>query len=106
MKLKEDLAVLKPTIMASVPRLYNRFFDVMQQKIKETTGAKRKLVDWGIAKKMKNLQGYAQTTHSVYDPLIFNKFKAVLGGRVRILISGSAPISTEVLQFLKIAFCC
>jgi long-chain acyl-CoA synthetase len=30
MKLKEDLAVLKPTIMASVPRLYNRFFDVMQ----------------------------------------------------------------------------
>lgn len=29
-KLKEDLAVLKPTIMASVPRLYNRFYDVMQ----------------------------------------------------------------------------
>ena len=106
MKLKDDLAILKPTIMASVPRLYNRFFDVMQQKIKEVTGAKRKLIDWGIAKKMKNLQGYAQTTHSVYDPLVFNKFKAVLGGRVRILISGSAPISTEVLQFLKIAFCC
>ena len=78
----------------------------MQQKIKDTTGAKRKLLDWGIAKKMNNLQGYAQTTHSVYDPLIFNKFKAVLGGRVRIMISGSAPISTEVLEFLKIAFCC
>jgi long-subunit acyl-CoA synthetase (AMP-forming) len=41
--------------MASVPRLYNRFFDVMQQKIKEVTGAKRKLIDWGVAKKMKNL---------------------------------------------------
>jgi long-chain acyl-CoA synthetase len=55
MKLKDDLAILKPTIMASVPRLYNRFFDVMQQKIKEVTGAKRKLIDWGVAKKMKNL---------------------------------------------------
>ena len=51
MKLKDDLA----TIMASGPRLYNRFFDVMQQKIKEVTGAKRKLIDWGVAKKMKNL---------------------------------------------------
>lgn len=106
MKLKDDLAVLRPTIMASVPRLYNRFYDVMQQKIKEVTGAKRTLIDWGIAKKMKNLRSSAQTTHSVYDPLIFNKFKQVLGGRVRIMISGSAPISTEVLEFLKIAFCC
>jgi long-chain acyl-CoA synthetase len=34
-KLKEDLAVLKPTLMVSVPRLFNRFYDVMQAKINE-----------------------------------------------------------------------
>jgi long-chain acyl-CoA synthetase len=106
MKIKEDLAVLKPTIMVSVPRLYNRFYDVMQQKINELTGYKRTLTNWGIAKKMENLTTKAQTTHSVYDRLIFNKFKEVLGGRVRIMITGSAPISKEVLEFLKIAFCC
>jgi long-chain acyl-CoA synthetase len=55
MKLKEDLAVLRPTLMISVPRLYNRFFDVMQQKVKELTGLKRTLVEWGIQKKMANL---------------------------------------------------
>lgn len=33
LKLREDLAVLKPTIMVSVPRLYNKFYDVMQQRI-------------------------------------------------------------------------
>jgi long-chain acyl-CoA synthetase len=55
MKIKEDLAVLKPTIMVSVPRLYNRFYDAMQQKINELTGIKRTLVDWGVAKKLTNL---------------------------------------------------
>jgi long-subunit acyl-CoA synthetase (AMP-forming) len=42
----------------------------------------------------------------LYDALVFNKFKAILGGRVRVMITGSAPISKEVLSFLKIAFCC
>jgi len=55
MKLREDLAVLKPTVMASVPRLYNRFYDVMQQKINETTGMKRQIINWGVEKKLANL---------------------------------------------------
>ena len=55
LRIKEDLAVLKPTIMVSVPRLYNRFYDAMQQKISELTGMKRTLVDWGVAKKLTNL---------------------------------------------------
>jgi len=37
---------------------------------------------------------------------VFNKFRDILGGRVRTMITGSAPISKEVLNFLKIAFCC
>lgn len=38
--------------------------------------------------------------------MVFNQFRAVLGGRVRLMITGSAPISKEVLSFLKVAFCC
>jgi long-chain acyl-CoA synthetase len=67
---------------------------------------KRSLVNWGVEKKLNLLQTKAQTTHAVYDRLVFNKFKEVLGGRVRVMITGSAPISKEVLEFLKIAFCC
>jgi long-chain acyl-CoA synthetase len=37
---------------------------------------------------------------------VFNKFREILGGRVRVMITGSAPIAKEVLAFLKIAFCC
>jgi long-chain acyl-CoA synthetase len=42
----------------------------------------------------------------MYDKLVFNKMRAVLGGRVRFMMTASAPISSETLDFLKIAFCC
>lgn len=44
-------------------------------------------------------------THSVYDTLVFNKMRALIGGRVKGMVTGSAPISPEVLNFLKICFC-
>lgn len=45
-------------------------------------------------------------THPLWDKLIFSKTRARLGGRVRFMISGSAPLSSEVMEFLRIAFCC
>ncbi len=48
LKLTQDLAVLKPTVMVSVPRLYNRFYDLMQAKVKELSGFKKALTEWGI----------------------------------------------------------
>lgn len=42
----------------------------------------------------------------MYDRLIFNKVKNRLGGRVRIMITGSAPIADNILKFLKCVFCC
>jgi long-chain acyl-CoA synthetase len=53
------LAVLKPTVMVSVPRLYNRFYDLMQAKIKELTGFKKTLTEWGIQKKLAALHSSA-----------------------------------------------
>jgi long-chain acyl-CoA synthetase len=42
----------------------------------------------------------------LYDAIIFKKIKSIFGGRVRIMVTGSAPISAEVLDFMKIACCC
>lgn len=105
-KLKEDLAILRPTIFISVPRLFNKFYDTIKGTINQTTGIKRKLVNNAIKTKLKNLGDNGELTHSFYDTLVFNKMKKVLGGRVRAMITASAPISVEVLDFLKIAFCC
>lgn len=59
-------------------------------------------LDHGLNKKMANVTTNGGFTHKVYDPLFFNKTKAALGGRVRLMISGSAPLLPEVHKFLKI----
>lgn len=92
LKLTQDLAVLKPTVMISVPRLFTRFYDLMQAKIKELTGIKKTMAEWGIQKKLAALKQSAKTTDLFYDALVFNKFKEILGGRVRFMVSGAAPI--------------
>lgn len=52
---------------------------------------------------LKNGSGY---THKFYDAIVFKKIKGILGGNVRVMLTGSAPIAGDVLDFLKIAFCC
>ena len=106
-KLKDDLAFFKPTIFISVPRLYNRFYDVMQSKIKETEGTmKGNLMQKALATKMKNLETTGKVTHTLYDAVIFKKMKDVLGGKVRIMLTASAPLNLKVANFFKIAMCC
>jgi len=55
---------------------------------------------------MYNLKQYASYTHQLFDKILFNKTKSVFGGRARIMITGSAPISSDVLNQLKITACC
>lgn len=48
----------------------------------------------------------ASYTHWLYDALVFNKIRAIFGGRIRVMVTGSAPISSDVLDFMKIATAC
>ena len=52
------------------------------------------------------LENYATYDHKGYDKVVCNKFKEILGGRVRVMATGAAPISVDVLNFLKVSFCC
>jgi long-chain acyl-CoA synthetase len=106
LKLKEDLAILKPTIFPSVPRLFNKFYDKMQAGIRETSGCKASIASKAIKTKRANVKSSGSYKHWLYDKLVFKKMKTVLGGRVEYILTGSAPISSEVREFLKIAFSC
>lgn len=105
-KLKEDLTTLKPTFFVSVPRLYNRFYDLINGNVKKLSGIKRMLAERAIASKLYYLKNGCHYKYRMYDKLVFNRMKEAFGGRVQIMITGSAPISQEVLDFLKIACCC
>ncbi|CAG8471627.1 11251_t:CDS:10 [Paraglomus occultum] len=104
--LVDDIACLRPTLFPSVPRLLTRIYGKLQQATVEAPGLKGALARKAIEVKFQRLaegQGY---THAFWDTLIFRKVRQLLGGRVRCIITGSAPIASDVLQFLRIAFVC
>lgn len=104
-KLKDDLAILKPTIFVSVPRLFNKFHDTIKSKLNELTGCKSSLARRAVSVKLANVDS-GKYTHTVYDSLVFGKMKGVLGGKVEAMLSGSAPLSLPVKRFMKAAFSC
>ena len=71
----------------------------------DTLGVKGWLIKKAIQSKIYNYNKGKGLTHFAYDNMIFNRMKPVLGGRVRMMITGSAPIPHEVLDFLKVCFC-
>ncbi|KAK6937241.1 AMP-dependent synthetase/ligase [Dillenia turbinata] len=90
--LKEDLAELKPTFFAGVPRVFER---VSKKR------SKNSILELGWM----NL-GYKQKSASpLADLLAFRKVKARLGGRVRLMVSGGAPLSSEIEEFLRVTCC-
>jgi long-chain acyl-CoA synthetase len=106
MKLMEDIGVLKPTVFLSVPRVLNRVFDKITQGVKEAGGAKQFLFNKALESKKQRLRTQGKYTHGFWDALVFDKIKALLGGNVRMMLSGSAPLSFEVKEFLSIVFSC
>ena len=59
-----------------------------------------------LASKLYYLNNGEGVTHAIYDRLVFDKVRSIIGGNIRGIITGSAPIDGEVLDFLKICFGC
>ncbi|KAG2232064.1 hypothetical protein BDF21DRAFT_492852 [Thamnidium elegans] len=102
----EDIQAVKPTVFATVPRLLNRVYGKIVASTVNAPGTTGALARRGIATKLANLEAGNGYTHAFWDRLIFNKVKQALGGNVRIMVTGSAPIGKDVMQFLRVALCC
>ena len=101
-KLMDDLKFLKPTIFLAVPRILNKIYEAMKKKIDSSfLGG---IINSAVNSKIENLHKSAETYHWFHDRVFFKQARAKLGGRVRIMMTGSAPISQKTLDFLKIAF--
>lgn len=100
--LMDDIKELKPTLFPSVPRLLNRFYDKVMAGVNESS-VKKMLFDMALKSKKRELEKSIIRNNSVYDKLVFKKIQAGLGGRVRLITTGSAPLSGSVMEFLR---CC
>ncbi|XP_016806490.3 long-chain-fatty-acid--CoA ligase 1 isoform X5 [Pan troglodytes] len=102
--LMDDLKVLQPTVFPVVPRLLNRMFDRIFGQANTTL--KRWLLDFASKRKEAELRSGIIRNNSLWDRLIFHKVQSSLGGRVRLMVTGAAPVSATVLTFLRAALGC
>ncbi|KAJ3450361.1 long-chain-fatty-acid--coa ligase [Anaeramoeba flamelloides] len=101
-RLADDITELKPTVMIGVPRVFTRLYDRIMNTVKNKGKIERLIFDKGFSAKTKNI---SKDKNSVFwDLLVFKKIKKRLGGRVNLIISGSAPLSEEHHNFLRVCF--
>ncbi|KAF9618110.1 hypothetical protein IFM89_000069 [Coptis chinensis] len=105
--LMEDLQELKPTMFSWGSPDFDRIYTGTQEKISAGGTLKKIMYQYAYNYKLKNLEAGLKQEEAapLFDKLVFNKIKQVLGGRVRIIISGAAPLSTHVEEFLRVTSC-
>ncbi|MEO5632365.1 long-chain fatty acid--CoA ligase [Gaiella sp.] len=108
LKTADALTTLGPTVLPSVPRVYEKIHTAIVSAIDEATGAKRRLAEWSLvvgreasAREAAGnpVTGALALKLRVADKLVFTKIRARLGGRLRTPISGGAPLSKEIEEF-------
>ncbi|KAI3679081.1 hypothetical protein L6452_38389 [Arctium lappa] len=105
--LRDDMVELKPTFLAGVPRVLERIHEGVLKGLEEVNPRRRKIFNILYNYKLKWMKaGYKQKDASpLADMLAFRKVKNRLGGRIRLIVSGGAPLSSEVEEFLRVTSC-
>ncbi|XP_076440059.1 long-chain-fatty-acid--CoA ligase 5-like [Babylonia areolata] len=99
-KLMDDIKELQPTLFPCVPRLLNRFYDKVTAGVSGSM-IKKFLFNIAVRSKESELQRRIIRKDSIWDKLVFKTVQGALGGRVRLITTGSAPLSPKVLSFLR-----
>ncbi|XP_021748861.1 long chain acyl-CoA synthetase 4-like [Chenopodium quinoa] len=105
--LAEDIKDLKPTLLCSVPRVLERIYSGLMEKISSSGALKRTLFNVAYSYKLGNLnKGYKHEEASpLFDKIVFSKIKEGLGGKLRLILSGGAPLAPSVETFLRVVTC-
>ncbi|XVU27431.1 AMP-dependent synthetase/ligase [Actinoplanes sp. CA-054009] len=111
-KLVDMLAVVKPTLMCAAPRIFEKVYNKTVTTALEGGGAKAKIFHWAVEvgkqkvaleQAGKPLPGGLKLKFAVAERLVFSKLQTKLGGRLRVLVSGSAPLSRDIAEFFAAA---
>lgn len=87
---------IKPTITAVVPRLLEKVYAKFQSNIKNATGFKKWLGRWAFNLAKRNSDSLFKR---LADKLVYKKLREALGGQVRVIISGGAPLNPNLCRF-------
>jgi long-chain acyl-CoA synthetase len=105
-----DIGVVRPTVMTGVPRVYEKLHARVLEKGAAGSGPRAALFRWavsaGVRKSKATLRGRPagaldRLQARLADRLVFERVREGLGGRVRYLVSGSAPLGADVAEFFS-----
>ncbi|MCC3770458.1 long-chain fatty acid--CoA ligase [Streptomyces sp. UNOC14_S4] len=115
-RIVENLAVVRPTYMASVPRIFEKVYNGVAAKAREGGGAKYKIFHWAA----EVAREYARTSqdnfrrtgsrsvpfglaarHKVADALVYAKIREAFGGRLRACVSGASALAPDIGLFFS-----
>jgi len=104
----DALPAVRPTVFPSVPRVFEKVHSGVTAKFAEESGIKRALIDWAlrVGRRTSELRQAGRELprtlamqHRLADRLVYSKVKDRLGGRLRIGVSGGAPLAKEIIEF-------
>jgi long-chain acyl-CoA synthetase len=107
-----DMQRWRPTLMASVPRLYEKIYGRVLDAVRAGPASKRRLFFWGkrvgeqaVELRLANRRLPPALAAQLWlaDRLVFSKLRARTGGRIRFFISGGAPLSADIAKFFHAA---
>ncbi len=111
-KLVDMLAVVRPTLMCAAPRIFEKVYNRTVTTAASAGGAKAKIFAWALAtgkRKValeqagKPLPPALRAQYALAEKLVFSKIQQRLGGRIRTLVSGSAPLNRQISEFFAAA---
>jgi long-chain acyl-CoA synthetase len=111
-RIVENMATIKPTVMAGAPRIFEKVRAKVSLTIEQEGGLKAKIFGWAFKVGIKASQDRQAGRNSgiwhkgqltVADTLVFGKIRERLGGRIRVLVSGSAALSRDVAEWFDAA---
>jgi long-chain acyl-CoA synthetase len=104
----DDLLAVRPTVLPSVPRVFEKVHRAVQARVAESPAPRRALFEWALRVGHRVADARAagrepgpvlRLQHAVADRLALSKVRERLGGRIRVCVVGGAPISPEILEF-------
>jgi long-chain acyl-CoA synthetase len=111
-KVPQNMLEVRPTVMLSVPRLYEKMYARVQEKVASDPPKRQAIFRWALAIGREHFKHRCQHTapglllslkNKLADTLVFSKIRERTGGRLRLFISGGAPLAREIAEFFGAA---
>jgi long-chain acyl-CoA synthetase len=112
LKIVPNLAEVRPTYFPSVPRIFEKIYTAATANAEKAGGLKKAIFNWAVrvGKRIRECERRGEQPgfllrrqYQIADKQVLSKIRGLFGGRLRLAVSGAAPINPEILRFFDAA---